>query len=136
MTKEQIIAARKIHKNEDLWIFADNAKLYAALSEGTELIWDDTNQLVHVIKPSINYYNQNDKPAVIETYNYDVIQYIGTDLTLERLAQSLAELKTQGLITDAKAKEILAYHAPEDKTHLKLNDYYDTALKNLVQPAK
>lgn len=96
---------------EEISVFTDNAKFYTERSEGTYMVWDDTNGFLHVIRPNNSYYDQKTSPAIIETLEYDLIQYFISIPKGEDFETSLRErfVKT-GLMTEDKCIEIVKYY--------------------------
>lgn len=106
MTLEQVKLLRELYK-PNLIIFADNAKIYNTNSEKTHIIWDDANELVHVIKTNTNFYTQKTTPIFVESLSYEVIEYIGSAYDEDNLTKVLNQFKTMTLIDDEKITVIL-----------------------------
>lgn len=109
MVKSEILAIRNtIGDDSKLRIFADNAVIIDALSDNTELIWDDTNELLHIIRPNTtDFYNQKTVPVKIEVCDYDVIQYISVRTDYDGLETYIGKLLASNTIDQARYNEIL-----------------------------
>lgn len=106
MTLEQIKMMRTLHEGS-LSIFADNAKIINLNLDKTHVIWDDSNELLHVIRTNTSYYSQNITPAIVESLPYEIIQYISSVESIETLKVLLNQLKSEGLVNDDKISMIL-----------------------------
>lgn len=106
MTLEQIKIMRTLHEGS-LSIFADNAKIINLNLDKTHVIWDDNNELLHVIRTNTSYYSQSKTPVIVESLPYDVIQYISSVESIETLKVLLNQLKSEGLVEDGKISMIL-----------------------------
>ena len=106
MTLEQVKLMRTLHEGS-LSIFADNAKIINTNLDKTHIIWDDNNELVHVIRTNTNHYTQYKTPIIVESLAYETIQYISSVESVESLNVLLTQLKSQSLIDDEKISMIL-----------------------------
>lgn len=106
MTLEQVKYLRELNNN-DILIFADNAKFFNMKSEKTHVIWDDEREIVHAIRTNTNFYSQSKKPIQIESFSYEMIQYIGTLDSIDELTELLNKLKADSLIDDEQITKIL-----------------------------
>lgn len=106
MTLEQVKYLRELY-DDNILIFADNAKFFNVNAEQTHIIWDDQREVVHAIRTNTNYYTQRKNPIQIESFPYEMIQYIGTTDSEEELTMFLNKLKADSLINDETIKIIL-----------------------------
>lgn len=106
MTLEQVTYLRELY-DDNILIFADNAKFFNVNAEKTHVIWDDSKEIVHAIRTNTNYYTQNKNPIQVESFPYEMIQYIGTTDSVEDLEAFLNKLKLGSLVTDEQINDIL-----------------------------
>lgn len=106
MTLEQVKYLRSLY-DDNILIFADNAKFFNVNAEKTHIIWDDKNEIVHAIRTNTNYYTQKKNPIQIESFPYEMIQYIGTTDSEEDLTKFLNKLKVETLISEEQIKKIV-----------------------------
>lgn len=106
MTLEQVKYLRQLY-DDNILIFADNAKFFNVNAEKTHIIWDDTREVVHAIRTNTNYYTQSKNPIQVESFPYEMIQYIGTTDSKEDLIAFLNKLKTDNLVTDEVIANII-----------------------------
>ena len=127
MTKEQVIAFRENAKknNKQLYVFLDNCLyFYENLRDAEVFIWDDSNEVVHVIGGIRNgdcFYIKSQTPYELYTFGYDVIQGMGVYLSYSDMIKELDNFKKQGLITSDKYTESIKKLAPLSKTNTNPN---------------
>lgn len=114
MTLEQIKYLRNLY-DDNILIFADNAKFFNVNAEKTHIIWDDGREVAHAIRTNTNYYTQNKNPIQIESFPYEMIQYIGTTDSEEDLTMFLNKLKAETLISEERVKTIVDNMFGRDK---------------------
>lgn len=88
-------------------VFADNVRLYDDSNKFVELIWDDQNELLHCLRTNQSHYDQNKKPFVVESFEYDVIQYMFNKLDRDELKVLLEKMLNRGLIDETRLNNII-----------------------------
>lgn len=108
MEKSSIEFLRDYLLNKDrMEVFADNVRLYDDSNKHVEFIWNDELELLHCIRINQSHYNQDEKPFVIENFEYNVIQYMFNTLSLDELKEVLNKLKAKGLIDEDRFNKLL-----------------------------
>ncbi len=109
MEKANLILVRDQHKtlNGTISFIGDNMQLYNENKDN--VIWDDTNGLVHVIRPSTNYKSNVEKPISLETFEYSQIQYISSSMGVDKLTTLLDGFVTNELLTTERRNNIIKY---------------------------
>jgi hypothetical protein len=110
MDKATLIQLRTLHQSHGLSVFCDNAKLYTEVGDGTFLMWDDTNEILHVVKPNNSHYNQRERAAIVESVAYEQIQYISSAIANDNFKTTMESFKTNGLITNAQYDSIINFY--------------------------
>ena len=99
MTKEQIATIfANIPAGHPIKITCDNMMIYDTRT--SVIKFDDELEMVHVFRSNDNHYTSAQYACSYETFRYDDIQYIGTEITtddMEKMAASLG-VDTTGAI--------------------------------------
>ena len=106
MTLEQVKYLRELY-DDNILIFADNAKFFNVNGDRTNIVWDDAREIVHAIRTNTNFYTQSKNPIQVESFPYEMIQYIGTTDSVNDLSILLNKLKADNLVTDKEITKIL-----------------------------
>lgn len=113
MDKETVISLRTRLKqnNIPLRIWCDNEHHF---DESDEFIaWDDANEIIYAIRPTTlrdqGTGHAPDIPMQVVTTSYEQIQYIVAAVNKEYLDKIVAELQSDGLVTDDNIKVINKY---------------------------
>jgi len=108
MTKEQIGKLKELFDEKTFRIFVDNAMIVDERAEGTEIVWDDVNEFMYVIRPnSVNYNNQANQPFTFEIFAYENIQKILTENNEVEIKDKLNILKNNSLLTEEQYNNII-----------------------------
>lgn len=110
MNIEAVKKLRELHGDDTLVVFADNAKIFDNSKEHCDMIWDDANEILHVIRTNIDFYNSSKIPMTIDSTTYEFIQYIGSSMDVETFKTKLNSLKADNLITDEQINKIITAH--------------------------
>lgn len=121
MEKDQVIALRKLHGEDNLLIFTDAAKIYDTKDKLCKMIWDDTNEIFYCIRPSVNYYNQDKKTLELQSSWYTAIDCITSFENMDTLIPKLQQLQSQGIITGDDINNIITQFSALSKAHLPHN---------------
>lgn len=108
MTKEDVIATREALKAcGPVRLICDNMIL---IDEANEVvIWDDNNEKVRVIRPNPNAINREGVNIQIIETEYDLIQYMFTNVNVTALKTYTDNLVSAGLCSQEQAKGILRW---------------------------
>jgi len=111
MEKSNLILVRDKHKalNGTISFIGDNMQLYNENKDS--VIWDDvnTNGIVNVIRPNVNYKTNVEKPISFETFEYEQIQYISSTMDIDKLITLLDGFVIDGLLTEGRRNNIIKY---------------------------
>lgn len=125
MTKAQIVKFRDQAKknNKQIFMYLDNSlTFYDGLRDSEFLIWDDANEVVTVLGPirdnTSQTYLRAETPYEMYQFSYEHIQGIGVYMNYANLSKEVEALKSAGLITADKAKEILEKMAPLSRANV------------------
>ena len=112
MSVEQVKQAREIIGTDQPLIFFADAQWLNPRLEGTVLIWDDQNQLIH--SAVVNTYRpyQTGYNFACEARSYDTIDTMTNELNMETLEGWLDRLKGKGLIDEKRKQEIIKEFEP------------------------
>lgn len=107
MEKTNMILVRNKHKdlNNSISIISDNMKLYNDSKD--TFIWDDVNELLHVLRPNMNYRNNIEKPISFESFEYEMIQFVSSIMNINDLIDLLDGFVVDGLLTVEQRNDII-----------------------------
>lgn len=112
MDKSQVIKSRQLIGENNLTIYTDATRWFNDQDEATELIWDDTNELLYVLRINTSYYDQNKNPLVFDVVQYSAIDEIISAQDKVTLSSTLAKLQTDGLIDNDRTTELINIFGP------------------------
>lgn len=107
MKKESITIIKDILEDRPLNLFVNNAKLYSERADGTNLVWDDTNELLFSFRPNNHHYTNKDEKMIVEVFEYEYIENISSTLNKDDLKIVLDNMLLDSIITQETYDDIL-----------------------------
>lgn len=126
MDSKQVKNIREKLGTNDVVVFFTDAQYVNGNLEGTNMVWDDENQLLHSC--TINDYRcqslEVNKPFLLESRAYDTIDTISLNANLKIVSEWLDRLKAANLITEERANQIyLEYKNLNIGSNLTVHNY-------------
>ena len=118
MLKESVIHARDtLFKGKDIKIIADNMRKYNTKTDC--IIWDDDKELCYVLRFNNNLASdQYTNPVTVDCFEYEVIQYIISDLTIEDTEKILTDNESLITARDMSKEKIMEYFKSMVQTNI------------------
>lgn len=118
MTLNDVIHIRgvlQLGEDAPVLIFGDNVRRFDESHD--EFIWDDSHEVVYVIKSNVNTSRSGVFPFHIIAVPYEFIQYLEATYSRPKFEKFAANFSSQ--ISDVQLKNIIAKYNPTDFTKLK-----------------
>lgn len=106
MTPEQVKYAREKFGTGDLVLFCAEAEWINGRNDGVHIIWDDENELAHIVSTNTEYRVYPTTPFIVKSIMYDTINSLSLNATPEYLYSWLSQLEKDNKLTSEQKEKI------------------------------
>lgn len=107
MQLEQITRLREKHGQFDMCVFRTEGLFHHERGEMSFLLWDDKNNMCHALNTNPTAYLYPSEPIRIDSFDYEAITGIYSDMDKQGMKQFLGKLKNENVINEQVYNNIL-----------------------------